>query len=984
MDDLLASMDDDFGFLVSSFAHAPAHHGEAHAHEDGTSFLGPSPSPLPVGRILALPLSPRLEGGVADDDAGGLSARLHVADDAPDNQNHVLSPPAPAPAPARLHENNDGGFNASPAREPSALPNAPLTSEPSEKKSSSLEHDAPQHELQEEEETHAQTLAEDPAPAEEPARADDGEKIASPSPSAKEPANPSPEEEEEEEEPARADDGENIASPSPSAKEPANPSPEEEEEEEEVPKTTTSADDADDEPLKWVCCDACGKWRKMFESVNTEGTWTCSMNHYDDKYNTCDAPQEPGFDEDDEEEEIEEEGEGEEEDQQEDEEEDNEELAYLRMIQEEDRKKAAKKAALAEKRKALLLTEDAEALGLNEEKAAPQRPKTTKELHAESQRLLREAAQRARMGTDAPSRDGARIPLTGLIAKLQARMREVQKAAPVLESVPKQPAIKAAVVTAEDTSLDGVIELDDDLDFNPNKEREQEVHAVAAAPATGDDTDDEILEEAEASSDEEEEEEEEEEEIEVDSYEEAEEEEEEEEEDEEEEEEEEENQKGAAVEMEAADDGEEDDEDEEEEEDGKAATKDANDVLRKASAAAAARQAAKAEGRARNAADFFDEEAELSDNDEDMDENARLAARRTDADEHYDAEDDDGADLKGLVAAGEEGEEDGAEEGRIDLHKRWEAERDNAAVREIERGVRFGFRRAGAAYASDDDEGDMAARRRRRRANDEEMDGDGMDGGIGAIAGFGRRGGAQRDDEDGNDSDEEEFNLRAARLAATGAPGDGDDAGVGEGQPTSKRRKISPTSSANPLAGLSMARTSSQDVFALMDRDMRLGSGEHSQPMLPRAASAGLPGLLPVTSSGGLFGASQGGFSFLGRGDDAAAEGQRMARGGNGAAAARAAGRSYVFGASRGGGGGGGGESNHGGGSGDHLGQSAPARGPTSFAGLIARPKGGTARGGVQQKAQLFTALESCHSKDKDPTLPDILPPMASGGRLIR
>ena len=92
----------------------------------------------------------------------------------------------------------------------------------------------------------------------------------------------------------------------------------------------------------------------------------------------------------------------------------------------------------------------------------------------------------------------------------------------------------------------------------------------------------------------------------------------------------------------------------------------------------------------------------------------------------------------------------------------------------------------------------------------------------------------------------------------------------------------------------------------------------------------------------------------------------------------------YVGAFSRGGGGGGGGESNHGGGSGDHLGQSAPARGPTSFAGLIARPKGGTARGGVQQKAQLFTALESCHSKDKDPTLPDILPPMASGGRLIR
>ena len=965
MDDLNMDIvdNDDFtvGFLVSSPA-PPAHaHAHAEAHEHGTSFLGPSPSPSPVGRILALPLSP-LKGGVADD-AGGLSARLHVAD-APDNQNHVLASSdhrhaLSPPALARLHENNDGGFNASPAREPSA-----------------------QHELQEEEETHAQTLAEDPAPAEEPARADDGEKIASPSPSAKEPANPSPEEVVvEEEELARADDGENIASPSPSAKEPANPSPEGEEEE--VPKTTTSADDADDEPLKWVCCDACGKWRKMFESVNTEGTWTCSMNHYDDKYNTCDAPQEPGFDEDDEEEEIEEEGEGEEEDQQEDEEEDNEELAYLRMIQEEDRKKAAKKAALAEKRKALLLTEDAEALGLNEEKAAPQRPKTTKELHAESQRLLREAAQRARMGTDAPSRDGARIPLTGLIAKLQARMREVQKAAPVLESVPKQPAIKAAVVTAEDTSLDGVIELDDDLDFNPNKETEQEVHAVAAAPATGDDTDDEILEEAEASSDEEDEEdEEEEEEIEVDSYEEAEEEEEEEEEDEEEEEEEEEeeNQKGAAVEMEAADDGEEDEEDEEE--DGKAATKDANDVLRKASAAAAARQAAKAEGRARNAADFFDEEAELSDNDEDMDENARLAARRTDADEHYDAEDDDGADLKGLVAAGEEGEEDGAEEGRIDLHKRWEAERDNAAVREIERGVRFGFRRAGAAYASDDDEGDMAARRRRRRANDDEMDGDGMDGGIGAIAGFGRRGGAQRDDEDGNDSDEEEFNLRAARLAAAGAPGDGDDAGVGEGQPTSKRRKISPTSSTNPLAGLSMARTSSQDVFALMDRDMRLGSGEHSQPVLPRAASAGLPGLLPVTSSGGLFGASQGGFSFLGRGDDAAAEGQRMARGGNGAAAARAAGRSYVFGASRGGGGGG--ESNHGGGSGDHLGQSAPARGPTSFAGLIARPKGGTARGGVQQKAQLFTALESCHSKDKDPTLPDILPPMASGGRLLR
>ena len=49
------------------------------------------------------------------------------------------------------------------------------------------------------------------------------------------------------------------------------------------------------EEEKFACCDICEKWRKLPQHVDTTALpeqWNCSMNVWDDKRNTCEAPEE--------------------------------------------------------------------------------------------------------------------------------------------------------------------------------------------------------------------------------------------------------------------------------------------------------------------------------------------------------------------------------------------------------------------------------------------------------------------------------------------------------------------------------------------------------------------------------------------------------------------------------------------------------------------------------------------------------------------
>lgn len=66
------------------------------------------------------------------------------------------------------------------------------------------------------------------------------------------------------------------------------------------PQPITTATTSSDSTDNWICCDKCGKWRRIFNGVDVSEydnkPWQCSLNYWDPAHNTCNAEEEPNDD----------------------------------------------------------------------------------------------------------------------------------------------------------------------------------------------------------------------------------------------------------------------------------------------------------------------------------------------------------------------------------------------------------------------------------------------------------------------------------------------------------------------------------------------------------------------------------------------------------------------------------------------------------------------------------------------------------------
>ncbi|KAK3277770.1 hypothetical protein CYMTET_14245 [Cymbomonas tetramitiformis] len=233
-------------------------------------------------------------------------------------------------------------------------------------------------------------------------------------------------------------------------------------------------DEAQEPKFVWVQCEkeGCGKWRKLPHAISAESLedpWECSFNTWNLSDANCEAPQEPGWDDDG--------NDGDEDDEEEDEDlqipdegaeytdEEEEIFNAIQNVKSDDEDEDANEHsgdenAGTEEGNELPLRGKATKMNKKEKikkKTEAQLRREREEVEKDQQRLLRECAARARFQTALPPRK----PLTGVLGKINAlKSKLAPPSAKKPEATPPLP-IGVSSLTAGANDEDEIILLED-------------------------------------------------------------------------------------------------------------------------------------------------------------------------------------------------------------------------------------------------------------------------------------------------------------------------------------------------------------------------------------------------------------------------------------------------------------------------------------------------------------------------------------------